>query len=356
MYKIKYQLATFICFFVFATSFGQKQSFTIGILLDKRAEKLDPIFKQLQEQITAVVGEDAIILFPEENILANNYDLQRAEQHYQSLLANDTDIILAFGVVNNKIISNRSTYQKPTILFGAVNRDFHNIDITKKTSGIKNFTYFIESESFLNDFETFKELTDFKTLGIAIDRPLVDLLSLRQTFETMFDQLEANYKLIPFDTIEDISTNLDGIDAVYLAGGFFLAQNDVKQLASTFVEKQLPSFTSLGIKEVQDGLMATNQSDENIDQFLRRIALTIEGYVNGSSLADMPVFIEYRPQLTINYNTAQQVNVPIKYSLIANTSFVGEPNNVLSKETYTLLEIIDRVLQQNLSLQSRKKM
>lgn len=346
-----------IIFIIIATTglFGQKKNYHIGVLLDNRTEELEPLFVQLEEQIKAVVGEDAIINFPEKNRLTNNYNLQTAEQNYQILIDNETDIILAFGVVNNKVLSNRSNYPKPTILFGAVNKDFNGIDITKKTSGIENFTYLIESESFLDDFKIFKELTGFKTLGIVIEKPLVDLLPLDKTFDNLFKQLEANYKLIPFNSVNDITTNLNEIDAVYLAGGFFLTKDEIKQLASVFIEKELPSFTSLGIDEVQMGIMATNQSDGNFDQFLRRIALSVEGYVNGTPLSEMPVYIEYSPRLTINYNTTQQVNVPIKYSLIGNTNFIGDGKNVLSEKTYSIIEVINAVLDQNLSLQSQKK-
>lgn len=341
--------------FLATLSFAQKKTYTIGVLLDNQTEKLKPVFTQLQNQIKAVVGEDAEICFPEENVLVNNFNLQTAEQHYQTLLNNDTDIILAFGVVNNKVISNLSTYQKPTILFGTINNDLNKIDLQKRTSEKENFTYIIESKSFKNDFKIFEELAGFKTLGIAIESPLVQLLPLKETFDAIFRGSDATYKLIPFTSANDISSNLEDLDAVYLAGGFFLSEDEIQQLANTFIERQLPSFTSLGVEEVQLGIMATYQSEENFDQLLRRIALTVEGYVSGTPLSEMPVYIEYSPKLSINYNTAQQVNVPLKYSLINNTSFVGDVKNTLSKKKYDLLEIIDGVLQQNLSLQSQQK-
>ena len=351
---MKKQLTIFFLLITISV-FSQKKNYNIGILLDNRTEEINPLLLQMQNQIKAVVGEDAEIIFPQKNILVNNYNLKKAEQNYNQLLTNDTDIILAFGVVNNKIISNQASHQKPTILFGAVNRDFNTIDLSKKTSGIENFTYLVESESFLDDFKKFKELTNFKTLGIAIEKPILDILPLKETFDEEFKNLKANYKLIPFESISDITSNLNGIDAIYMAGGFFLKDNAIKQLANTFIKKQLPSFTSLGVDQVEMGMMATNQADENFDQFLRRISLSIEGYVNGTSLSEMPVFIEYNPRLTINYNTAEQVNVPIKYSLINDTDFVGELKNVLSKKTYNILEVIDGVLRENLSLRSQEK-
>ncbi len=349
------QLICIVFLFVSALTIAQKQNYNIGILLDNRTQELSPLLLQMQNQIKTVVGEDADISFSEANILVNNYSLDKANQNYQQLLGNDTDIILAFGVVNNSVVSNQTTYPKPTILFGAVNRDFNTIDFSKQTSGIKNFTYLVQPESYLEDFTKFKELTNFENLGIIIERDLVDILPLRETFDREFQQLEANYKLIPYKTISDITSNLDGVDAVYIAGGFFLNDEEVDALAQAFIEKQLPSFTINGVRQVQQGIMATNQAEDNLDQFMRRISLSVEGYINGTPLADMPVFIDYNPRLTINFNTAEQVNVPIKFSLINDTDFVGEMKNVLSQKTYNLLDVINEALNENLSLKSNQK-
>ncbi len=347
----------FIIFFLISiVGFSQsKKSYNIGILIDKSSEVSDQLLKQLRNEIKAVVGEDAIINFPLGSILVNNYNLQKAEVNYHELLTNSTDIILAFGVVNNQIISKQKTHKKPTILFGAINKDFNNIDFSKKTSEIHNFTYLVESESFLEDFKKFKELTNFRTLGIIIEKPFIDILPLKETFDKEFKDINASYKLIPFDKPSDITSNLNNIDAVYLAGGFFLTSNEIKQLAKVFIDKKLPSFTVNGIDNVKNGFMGTTRSKDNLDQFFRRIALSIESYINGTPLSELSVFIDYTPRLTINYNTAEATGVPIKYSLIAKTDFVGEFKNALSEKQYNLLDVINNVLDKNLSLQSVEK-
>ena len=335
--------------------FAQKRNYNIGVLLDHRLENMDPLLKTMQDQIIAVVGEDAIITFPENSILVNNYDLQKAKQHYNTLNTNNTDIILAFGIINNEIVSKQSIHRKPTILFGAINRDFSNIDFNKSTSNIHNFTYLIESESFIEDIKKFKELTNFKNLGIILEEHVLALLPLKETFDATFKTLGSDYKIIPFKTVSDVSSNLEDIDAVYLASGFFLKDDEVKLLAQTCIEKKLPSFTSNNLNQVKLGLMATNQSADNFDQFIRRISLTVESYINGIPLSEMPVFIDYNTRLTMNYNTAELVNVPIKYSLINDTNFVGEFKNALSDKQYNLVEIINNVLNKNLLLQATQK-
>lgn len=337
------------------TVFAQKREYNIGILLDNRTEGMHPLLLQMQNQIKAVVGEDAIINFSESTVLVNSYNLQKAERNYNALISGNTDIILAFGVINNEIVNKQSIHKKPTILFGAINRDFSKIDFTKTASGVNNFTYLIESESFQEDFKRFKELTNFKKLGIIIGDHIVDVLPLKETFDKEFETLDADYKIIPFKTVSDITSNLTDVDTVYLASGFFLKNEEVDLLVKTFIDKKLPSFTINSIKQVEQGIMATSQSSDNFDRFIRRVALTIEGYINGTPLSDMPVLIDYSERLTMNFNTAELVGVPLKYSLISSTDFVGEFKNVISEKQYDLLGIINGVLGQNLSLKSNQK-
>ena len=85
--------------------FGQKKSYNVGILLDKQNSELAPLLEQLKTEITSVVGEDATIVFPENGLLANNFDLEKAKKNYENLISGDIDIILAFGIVNNQIIN-----------------------------------------------------------------------------------------------------------------------------------------------------------------------------------------------------------------------------------------------------------
>jgi len=346
----------YILFLVSITAFAQnKISYDVGILIDNKTPEVAPLLERLQTEIKAVVGEDAVINFSKQNILVNNYSLEQAELNYQNLLNNETDIILAFGVANNVIITKQETYPKPVILFGAVNRDLSTIDITKKTSGIENLTYIVESESYGIDLNRLKELTSFKKLGIVIEAAVVDILPLKETFDRELSKLDAEYRMIPFNTLTDITSNLDGIDAVYIAGGFFLSDAEISSLSQTFIDKGLPSFTVNSVNDVQLGIMGTTQSNDNLDQFFRRIALNIEAYINGFPLSELPVLIEYGDRLTINYNTAEAIGVPIKYSLIAETDFVGEFKNSISEKKYNLLTVLNDVLENNLSLASSKK-
>ena len=332
-----------------------KPVYNIGVLLDKELEDFRPRFEQFKTEVKAVVGEGATIRFPESSVLVNNFDLDKAAQNYQTLLDNETDIIIALGVINGAVVVKQTEYPKPTILFGAINQDMNQIDFTNKTSGISNFTYLVNTESYVEDLKMFKELTDFKRLGVVVEAPLLQFLPFEETFTKATADLEASHQMIPYNTVSDITSRLDEVDALYIAGGFFLKEAEVKDLAQALAQRKIPSFTTNGIRQVNAGLMATAQADDNTDRFFRRLALTVDGYIGGTPLSEMPVLLDYESRLTINYNTAALVGIPIKFSLIGTTDFVGEFKNVLSEKQYNLLDVINQSLDNNLALQATRK-
>ncbi len=337
-----------------------KATYHVGFLLDIRTPELNFMLDSLRYEISAVVGEDADIVFSEETTLYNNLDLTVAAANYQQLISGEPDIILAFGQVNNAVISSQDVHEKPTILFGAVNLDLISIPADQATSGIDNFTYLIASQSYRSDLETFKSLYDFKRVGVLVESSLQESMASLQTefvplFDDIFASLEASYVVIPYASTESLTPYYGEIDAIYLAEGFPLRDAAIEALADTLFARAIPSFTSTPKEDVEAGLLATNQAEENLGQFFRRLALSVEAVVSGQNLADLPLFVDLAETLTINFNTAEKVGVSLKYSQIASTDFVGNFRNVISEETYSLLGLIYGVLNENLVLKLSEK-
>lgn len=333
-----------------------KKNYNIGLLLDTKTEESTELLSRLRNEIKAVVGEDATISFSEANVLINNFNLEKAATNYNMLLDSNADIILSFGLINNVVISKIKTFQKPTILFGEINKDFDFIDGDKETSVISNFTYIILPQSYKRDLSTLQELSSFTTVGIAVEEGLVNVLPFKDLFNKITQELGVEFKMIPYTTSDDISNAINNdIDAFYLASGFFLNDTDISKIAAKLIEKKIPSFTNTTIGDVKNGMMATNNSGDNLEQFFRRIALIIESYVNGQNLSESQLFLEFDDKLTLNKNTAEKVGLSIKFSLVANTNFVGDFANVVSEKKYNLLDVMKTVVGENLSLQASQK-
>jgi outer membrane protein len=351
MVKLIFRILFLFAFFI---GFCQNsKTVSVGILIDSYTDDSQSLFVQMQNEIVSVVGEDALISFS--TVLENNLNIAAARKNYQTLLNGETDIILAFGTINNIVITEIKVHEKPTILFGAINSDLIDIDKNKESSGINNFTYLISSQSYRKDLESFKEIYDFKNVGILVDDFLPELVPLKETLDIIMSDLGVSYQIIPFAKITDIKNNVNDVDAVYLAGGFFLSDSEIKNLANFFIAKKLPSFTITNIEDVVNGILATNQAEENLTQFFRRIALNIDDIVNGINPSELPIFVDFNPNLTINYNTSQLVELPIKFSLVGSTDFVGDFDNVIYKKKYSLLDVMNETTSKNLSLQSEQQ-
>jgi hypothetical protein len=148
----------FLLAIVFNTAINaqNKPEYSIGFLLDKNTSEVELILDSLQEEIAAVVGEDAIINFSNANRLVNNFDASLAEDNYNTYLNSNIDIIIAFGVINNQVISKNETFKKPTILFGSVSEELSERPDEDTTTNIKNFTRVITNQSYTKDIKTLR--------------------------------------------------------------------------------------------------------------------------------------------------------------------------------------------------------
>ena len=350
---MRYILSFLLSFFITTLTFSQDKTFRIGFLLDKNSVEINELMNKLSDEISAVVGEDAVLEFHEVSKLVNNFDSSTALNNYNVLVENNTDIIIAFGVVNNAVISKIGTYQKPTIVFGALSEEL--LTDESLVSNITNYTSIVTSQSYTEDIKLLQKLASPKTIGVVVEKAFMDNLPIASTFNDISKDLNIEIKLIPFDSLSDITSSLDNIDAVYLAGGFYLSDSEMQELANVFIEKRLPSFTSNPVKDVINGILATSHDKSELNQFFRRIALTVESILNGNALATLSTKLEAKGTLTVNYNTAEKIGLPLKYSLIASTSFVGNPKEIVADKTYTLVSVMQEAITENLELQTIDK-
>jgi len=351
----KYITALFLL--ITAAAFSQtKETYNIGVLLDFRTPEIEPLISALQTEVISIVGEDAIVKFSNENILVNEYNLDKALANYTALLNNGTDIIIAFGAINNQVFSKVEEHKKPSILFGAVTNDFYDLNSAKKNSGINNFTYLLAPLSYSSDLSQLQELTGFTNVGIAVEQGVYEVLAFDKAFDSISEEMGVSYELIPYSNAEEIVDRIDSeIDAFYLASGFALSEADISSIANKLIEEKIPSFTSTSIADVENGFMATNRSLESTSLFFRRIALNIESYINGTNFSELPLLLEFNNRLTVNMNTAQIVGMPFKFSLIGSTNIVGDMQNAISEKQYNLLDVMKTVVGENLNLKSTLK-
>jgi outer membrane protein TolC len=343
-----------ILLFISVIGIAQKQNITIGILHDVNPQNSKPLFEQLKKEITDLVGADHNIQF--KDALINNYNLSTAVKNYETLIESETDIILAFGVVNSIMLYQQKSYPKPTIVVGAINKDFVELPEGQKTSLINNITYLITPFSYTEDLNAFEDIYSYKKMGVLVDSFLLNYLPIKQYFDQYYADKEATYQFI-FSTDQDqLNADLKNIDAIYLINGNTTSGVEGDQLIEIINQNKVPSISAYGIDDVKQGILMSNQPEVNINQIFRRIALDIESIIDGTNASELPLFIAYNKVTSINVETAKQIDFPIRYSLIGSANLI-EGNNIKidTSTSYSLKELLDEAIQQNLGLESERK-
>lgn len=347
---MRFSLFIIFCLIFTTLSFSQSKQYTIGFLLDKNSTEINSLLDELSNEINAVVGEDAIITFSETSKLVNNFDSVKALSNYNLLLNNNTDIIIAFGTLNNIVINRQISYPKPVISFGAFSKEL--VPILKSGDDSKNLTTIVSNHSIKEDLEIIKELIQPEKLAIFVEKGFRDNQPVDAIVASLNENVNLKLDILSFETLSDILIALEGYDAIYMAGGFYLSNEEIKELANVLIEKQIPSFTATSVEDVELGLMATNQGQSDINQFFRRIALTVESIINEGESQESVINMDIEGGLTLNFSTAERVDIPIKYSLIASTTFVGNPNQKSAEKIYNLEEVMKEAISKNLQLET----
>ncbi len=334
----------------------QNKDYHIAILGDKFIPETDAILVQLKNEIKSVVGQSARVVFKDSHILLNDLNLDKAKSNYEKMLAaDDVDLILSFGSINNLVIAKNKSFAKPVILFGMIHHDFITFPKDQIVSNIPNLTYILTPQSYKRDLIQFREVFPFRKIGIIVDKYLIDIYPVKETLDLIFKDISSEYTLIPINETKDIDGKLDGLDAVYLSAGIFFDKEEQIALVDKINDKKLPSFTSIDENFSNQGILLTSQPINNLDQFFRRIALNIESAVNGNDLSQLPIYMDIDTKLSLNIETAFQINFPIKYSFLLRTNIVGNAERLSFQKRYTLLDIMKQVLDQNLGLKAEQK-
>ena len=88
-----------------------------------------------------------------------------------------------------------------------------------------------------------------------------------------------------------------------------MADAELDTLIAGLIERKLPSFSLMGQRQVERGILAGATPDSQIPRLARRTALYIQRILLGEEAADLPVEFPTGRRITINMATARAIGV-----------------------------------------------
>ena len=264
----------------------------------------------------------------------------------------ETDIILTIGSISGKVLSAEEQLPVPVIALGLVDPKLQDIPYVNGTSGKENFTYIWQTRDLENELNAFRELYEFRNLVIFIDEKVASTVNEQKVeayTESLSSDLNTRFSFIPIG--KDMDTVIDQIpadaDAIYFTVMLELQEPDAETLITALNNRKLPSFSgSSGL--IKLGVLGSLTNENNLEQAIRKLAIMIDGFLNGGSLSSMPVALDTKENLYINIATARTIELPIPFDILFTATITGDDDRFV--KTYSFEEIAAQSLEANLNV------
>ena len=287
---------------------------SIGVVVDGPWERNDEILDLFQQEITALLSGDFDVRFPAEAEIDGGWTTEGVRDALNRLLKDpEVDLVLTVGVLGSVEAGRRSVLPKPVIAPLIWDANLQAIPRTDDgTSGVANLNYLEHPAAFLRDLRILREVVPFRRLGVLRGEAYVDgapelWIGLDQIATAFGVELE----LISVGGSADaaVAAVPADVEAVYLFPLTQLEPGEFDVLVEQLIERRLPSFSFLGVEEVERGILVGLNPETFWVRLARRIALNAQRILLGEDAGTLSVAISYGERLTLNMGTASAIGI-----------------------------------------------
>ncbi len=330
----------------------------VGLVTDGPSAQLGRLVKGIDDEIQSLVGDEFDVRLLPAKQVDGGWQLNRIEQAFGKLYADpEVDIVLALGFGAATVAVNRASFPKPTLAVMILDERLSSAPRKGVGSGVANLTYISVKSELEEAIKTLQRLTDISSVAILTDALVAEamprLLSASAAIGKRF-----NLQITPvshngqFNILDQLPA---GVDAVVIGALPRVSKADQQKLLQQLKQRNLPSFSIMGMELVEAGALVTDLPEQNWQRRIRRLALQVQGVLLGENPADMKVVVESRRQLVINMQTADEIGVspPFDVLLEAKTLFEDSSSATATRQ-WTLNQVAHTAMAENLSVRAAR--
>lgn len=145
-----------------------------------------------------------------------------------------------------------------------------------------------------------------------------------------------------------------GVDALYITPLIQLSTSSLDSLIAACIERRLPTFSHVGRREVERGVLASNAPTDELSRRLRRIASNIQRIIGGEDAGTLPADFSSEPHLLINMATARAIGCSPTWAALTEAELLNE-EAVVDARTVSLVSSAKEAISSNLVLLAGRK-
>ena len=335
---------------------GEERPLRIGIIVDGPWVGNDWLRGLTISETRTLTEGEFEIEFPDEAYLIGDWTLETAERNLERLLADPhVDMVITWGLLVSNTVCCHERFPKPVIAPVVVDQMLQGFPLSNGASGVPNLSYVWLPNTLTNDLAYFRRMIPFDKVAILTNGALLDAIpEMPSRTREQFGSIDLDFEFVAVrDSVEEALTAIsEDTDAVYVWPLFHVAELEYQKLIDGLNERRLPSFSALGLVDLEMGMLASMGSDQFLPRLARRVALNIQRILLGEEPGALPVEFIMRERLQINMETARKIDVSPSWHLLVEAEVLNrEP--LEGTETRTLRSAVSESVRLNMDLAAR---
>ena len=327
-----------------------QQKVVVAVVGDGPADRYEELRQKYVDELLALTAGEFDVQIRHFSGAWSKETIEAAlEQTYSDA---EIDLVLVTGFVANQIAATRRSFSKPTFLPVIIDTGLLAGDVTVGQSGVRNLNYLTAYADFGEDLDTLLKIVPYRKLVLFVDLGLSSAIpELREASFVASSERGIELTAIMHDGIDHQLMNQvpANTDAIFIAGLPRMPPDDFDRLIQLINAARLPSYSFIGVADVERGLLVTNSEPRDVDRQARLNALNMQAVMLGERAQDQPTASLRKEQLTINMATARAIGLSPRFDVLGDAVKLNEDVEVTGQE-YGLVDIARMALDQNQDL------
>lgn len=318
----------------------------LAFVFDGPSDKNAAVSKTFQETIAKSLYPDYKASFPKDLVFVGDWSEEGAKVASNKALASRAKMVISLGYMSSMYLSNKQNNNK--------------FVLTIDEYGLRELgsnAFFNPVKQYVNDFVLFKKLvpTQQKTAVLLNENFYKTQKNWHGIIDKKFKEkkLDMDFVVLPVSA-KNLAGSLDKIpsdvDSVFVTPMFNLSVEQRKELYATLNSKKLPTFTSVGLEDVQLGaLMGTSTPD--LDRKLAEAtSFSIHGVLHGKAVKNEKIQFFDDEVIYYNKDTGAELGYSAPLRLLNNAQIISTKE----KPVYDLSYVLNTMSDNNLDIKRKK--
>ena len=333
----------------------------IGIALDGDLDLRQLVIELLQPEVDELTRAEFDVRIPYDKMVQGDATLDGVRDVVDRLLRDDdVQIIVTAGAIGSHVaaseLANRGPLPKPVIAPFVLDADLQRVPLDGAASGIENLNYVAFPSDPRADLREFRQTVPFSSVALVLNHHIAAAIpGLEDYYLAAAREAGLDARIVLARSVDGVLADLPAeVDAALVALPLHFPEGDIERLARGFIERGLPSFSSVGTRHVEAGIMVGLHADRDLSRLARRVALNLHRILLGEDAGSLPVVFQRSDQLTINMATARAMGIYPSWTVVNEAVQIEERVRPLEREL-TLVSSVREAIRANLDLEISRR-